>query len=354
MEAGLAYRLEEGEAAAPRLRLIVHRGVPEDLVYPLASHPLAGGPFGRVAQSGEPFVWHGEGYADTALRAWLEREGVSQIVCLPLMAKGRMVGGLALAAHEARPVTPEELALLGAIGRQVGVAVENAHLYHQARESATLAERSRLARELHDSVTQSLYSVTLFAEAAATLLAAGDQVTAAEHLAELRDTAQEALREMRLLIFELRLPAIEEQGLSGVLQERLQAVEARGGIQSALHVAGEERLPLDVQEELYHMAQEILNNVLKHARAGRVDVSLDYAADGVCLAVQDDGIGFDLDRLRPGGMGLDGLRERAARLGAALDLESTPGRGTRITVRLARPAGEETVDITEVQTDGDG
>ena len=236
------------------------------------------------------------------MRAWLEREGVSQIVCLPLMAKGRMVGGLALAAHEARPVTPEELALLGAIGRQVGVAVENAHLYHQARESATLAERSRLARELHDSVTQSLYSVTLFAEAAATLLAAGDHATAAEHLAELRDTAQEALREMRLLIFELRLPAIEEQGLSGVLQERLQAVEARGGIQSALHVAGEERLPLDVQEELYHMAQEILNNVLKHARAGRVDVSLDYAADGVCLAVRTTGSGST----RPPAPGRDG------------------------------------------------
>ena len=155
-----------------------------------------------------------------------------QVISVPLMAKGGLVGALQVGARTMRTFAPEQLALLWAIGQQVGVAVENARLYADAQVSAALAERNRLARELHDSVTQSLYSVNLYAEAAARLLTSGDAAEAAGHLRSLRDTAQDALREMRLLIFELRPLALEKVGLVAALRARLDAVEARGGMQA--------------------------------------------------------------------------------------------------------------------------
>jgi signal transduction histidine kinase len=215
--------------------------------------------------------------------------------------------------------------------------VENARLYEQAERSAQVAERNRLARDLHDSVTQSLYSVTLYAEASARLLSAGQQAEAADHLRELRDTAQEALREMRLLIFELRPPALEKSGLLTALQARLEAVEGRGGMLTEFQVEGAQeadRVPLAVQEELFQIAREALNNVLKHARARRVRVHVRFKDGAVCLQVRDDGMGFDLVQMQErGGLGLPGMKERAQKIGAGLRVTSAPGQGT--TVRVA-------------------
>ncbi|MGI6209285.1 MAG: cache domain-containing protein [Anaerolineae bacterium] len=340
MEAGAAFCLEEVKGT-PRLRLVARQGLSDGWPQSLGRLTMTGGTFLQVSQSQQPLVRLRDEHPEPELRALLEREGVAQVVYVPLLTKGELVGVLALGARQARPIGEDGRRLLAAIGQQIGVAVENAHLYDQARESATLAERSRLARELHDSVTQSLYSVTLFAEASATLLAAGQHATAAEHLNELRDTAQEALREMRLLIFQLRPPALEHEGLSALLHERLQAVEARGGMESSLEVSGEETLPLDVQEELYHIAQEILNNVLKHAHARRVHVRLEYRPEGASLSIEDDGEGFDPARVHRGGMGLQGLRERAARIGAELSLDSAPGHGTRVRVDVPVRPGTE-------------
>ena len=137
-------------------------------------------------------------------------------------------------------------------------------------------------------MTQSLYSVTLYAEAAARLLTAGQHAEAADHLRELRDTAQEALREMRLLIFELRPPALEKSGLVAALQARLEAVEGRGGMQTELQVEGAheaDRVPLAIQEELYQIAREALNNVLKHAHAQHVRVHVQFKDTATCLEV---------------------------------------------------------------------
>jgi signal transduction histidine kinase len=215
----------------------------------------------------------------------------------------------------------------------VGVAVENARLYDQAERSAAIAERSRLARELHDSVTQSLYSVNLYAEAAARLLLAGDNTTAASHLRELRDTAQEALREMRLLIFELRAPALEKSGLAAAIQARLDAVEGRGGVQAELQVEGEESLPFAIQEELYHAVQEALNNALRHAKAQRVQVRLQFQDAATRVEICDDGLGFDPTVAgEGGGFGLRGMRERAQRIGGSLQIESAPGKGTKVSI----------------------
>ena len=200
---------------------------------------------------------------------------------------------------------------------------------------AVAQERLRLARELHDSVTQSLYSVSLYAEAAADLLSGGDTATAGQHVRQIAGTAREALREMRLLVFELHTPALERDGLAGALQARLDAVESRGGIHAELETEGAERLGRLAQEELYGVAREALNNVLKHAQAHTVCIHLRFADAETELSITDDGVGFDVERGRMrSGLGMTGMEERALKIGGSLRIDSKEGAGTTVTVRV--------------------
>jgi signal transduction histidine kinase len=204
-------------------------------------------------------------------------------------------------------------------------------LRQREREKAITEERNRLARELHDSVTQALYGVTLYSEAVAGQLALGDTDRATEHLSELQDTSQEALAEMRLLIFELRPPILEELGLVAALQARLQAVEGRAGLKTEFKTNIEGRLPSDVEEGFYRISLEALNNALKHAQANNIKVHLHKDDQRINLEITDDGIGFDLASARVGGgMGISAMEERAADLGGRLTVDSIPGSGTRI------------------------
>jgi signal transduction histidine kinase len=214
--------------------------------------------------------------------------------------------------------------------------VENARLLAASQDQAILEERLRLARDLHDSVTQALYGVTLHAQAATRLLAAGDLATTATYLREVEDTAQEALDEMRLMIFELRSPILEQAGLVAALQARLDAVEGRANLHTRL-VAGEVGdLPALVEQALYRIAQEALNNALKHAHAQHITVDLRQTQTNVILEVVDDGVGFDPAAVhKTGGWGLCGIAERAAQRGGHLTVQSTPGHGTRVCVELA-------------------
>jgi signal transduction histidine kinase len=189
-------------------------------------------------------------------------------------------------------------------------------------------------------VTQALYGATLYAEAAARQLASGQVDMASEYLRELRDTAQEALREMRLLIFELRPSILESEGLVTALRARLEAVEERAGLEVEFHVEGEavgnlRLLPTAVEEGLYRIAQEALNNALKHAGARRVRVSLERGEGAVVLEIVDDGVGFDPSTVvEGGGLGMEGMIERAAQIGGELVLDSEPGGGARVRVKV--------------------
>jgi signal transduction histidine kinase len=205
-------------------------------------------------------------------------------------------------------------------------------------EKAVVDERNRLARDLHDSVTQALYATTLYADASTRLLSSGQVDSAADNLRKLRRTAKEALGEMRLLIFELRPPVLEEEGLAGALQIRLETVERRSGLKTDLHVSGNVRPAPEVEEGLYRIAMEALNNALKHAQAQSVQVSLWLEPASAGLEVVDDGVGFELATGEPrGGLGLRGMAERAEKLGGALSVESSPGEGTRVSVRVDWP-----------------
>ncbi|HUI90092.1 MAG TPA: two-component regulator propeller domain-containing protein [Anaerolineales bacterium] len=333
MDVGSALLLDE---ATQELVLIVYHGAPNLNIPPGARWPLASALAGKSLDGAHTLSWNvATDYPEGRLKDNLVREGVKSVVGVPLVAKERMVGMLVLNTRSSQLLTQEESSLLSAIGQQVGIAVENARLYEQAEQAAAIAERSRLARELHDSVTQLIYSVTLYAEAAAELLGSGETETAAGHLRELRDTAKEALREMRLLIFELREPALEKSGLATALQTRLEAVELRGGVQAQLQVEGVEQVPDLVQQELYNIASEALNNALKHARANNVQIRLRFDNDQTTLEISDDGIGFEyaIERLG-GGFGISGMKERAQKLRGTLEIQTAPGKGTRVIARV--------------------
>jgi signal transduction histidine kinase len=227
--------------------------------------------------------------------------------------------------------------------RQERLVVElraaQAELAEQTRRAAILEERQRIARELHDTATQSMYSVRMYAEAALRQLARQQTDAAVAHMRDVQELARDALAEMRLLIYELRPPVLEEEGLVSALRARLESVEARAGIAGELIVEPKDapRLPVAVEQELYGLAHEALNNALKHARPTRIEVRLQRRDEHVALEVVDDGAGFDASepRKKAGAFGLEGMYERAARLGGELHVSSAPGVGT--TVRLEAP-----------------
>ncbi len=267
-------------------------------------------------------------------------------VVVPLGARGRCVGCLLLYVIADREVDADEQAFLHAIADQSAVAVENSRLFGQAESHATLVERQRLARELHDSVSQALFSMTLHARTAERRLAAhgiprGDPL--AVSLATLSDLTRGALAEMRALIFELRPGALERDGLVAALTRQAQAINAREGL--AITVSGPaERLPVDAraEEHLYRLVLEALNNTVKHAgvATASVDVTVDEAAQQLTIVVRDDGRGFDPDSVAGGHLGQATMRDRAAALGGDLAVHSTVGTGCTVTVQvpIAAPA----------------
>jgi signal transduction histidine kinase len=301
---------------------------------------------GRVAQTGEPLIVR-DLSTDPRLTRLVAREiGLHSLAISPLVSRAKVLGTLFVATRGRREFSQEDIDLLTAIGGQIGVAVENAQLYERAQQVAVVEERQRLARELHDSITQSLHSSALLAEAGQRLVSAGEMERTRHYLARLGDISQQALKEMRLLVYELRPLALSEVGLVGGLQQRLDAVERRAGLDARLVVVGsdpgdgkEVELPAAVEEALYRIAQEALNNALKHGQPSSVTVTLridgPLASRRVELEVVDDGRGFDPDGVGgAGGIGLASMRERAEKMGGRLTVHSAPGEGMRVSVEL--------------------
>jgi PAS domain S-box-containing protein len=204
-------------------------------------------------------------------------------------------------------------------------------LRRQAGELAGSEERAHLARELHDSVTQALFSMTLVARSVELLLER-DPVAARTQLAQLRELQREALAEMRALIFELRPGNVEQDGLARALRTHSAALQGRIGLPIVVESELEERLPLEIEETLYRISQEALHNVVKHAAARQVRLEIRRVGEGVRLRIEDDGKGFDPTAVPDGHLGITGMRARAAKIDARLDCRSEPGRGTTIEV----------------------
>ncbi|NTU84268.1 MAG: PAS domain-containing protein, partial [Chloroflexales bacterium] len=256
------------------------------------------------------------------LRAWM---------AVPLLRGERLTGLLILGTDPPGYYTSHHADLAQAVAGQVAVALENAQLVATLQAQAVADERQRLARELHDSVTQALFSASLMGEVLPELWER-NPARGRQALDDLRRLTRGALAEMRTLLFELRPAALSEVPLGDLVRQLADAVSARSRLAVALDVHQEGALPSEVTLALYRIAQEGLNNSVKHARAARAELRLHADTAGVTLVIRDDGQGFDPAQLPPGHFGLGMLRERAALIGAALTIASAPGAGTTLTV----------------------
>lgn len=333
LEVGAIHLLDKDNQI---LELAVARGIQEGDVQEIQSVALGEGMASYVIEKGKPLVISNITEASRPLRV-IPAAGNQAYVGVPVETRGQRLGVLSLVGEPGRSFRPEEVALLASIADEIALAVDNARLYAHAEQLAVMEERSRLARELHDSVTQLLYSLTLFAEAGQRVNKAGDHERTEQFLARLNETARQAHKEMRLLIYELRPPTVEKEGLVGALQHRLDAVEKRSGLEAQLEVEGHVELPALIEDGLFRVAVEALNNALKHAAATQVSVQIQDSVHSVRLLVIDNGNGFDVEGVNNGGgLGLPSMRERVEKMGGSFDIISRPGAGTQVVVEIEK------------------
>lgn len=343
-EMGTVHLLDESGRA---LRLAVWRGLGPETVAQASVIPLGQGLISSVFQQDEPVIVPRIADSKHRLKAFPTADDQAYAGA-PMRTTEQTLGVLSIIGPPGQVLSVEELALLATIADQMAVTVENVRLRAEAEQVAVLQERERLARDLHDSVTQSLYSLTLWIEAGQRSAKAGDLARVDEYLERLEEGNRQAIRDMRLLVYELRPPILEREGLVGALRERLDAVEKRSGIQAQLIVQNKLDLPPGVEEGLYRIAQEALNNALKHAVPSSITVRLCACDDGVELEVADDGIGFDLKDVEDkGGMGLENMRQRAVQIRGSLAVTSAPGEGTRVCVQLPKASHDHSDAVEE-------
>ena len=293
--------------------------------------PLDGSLAGQAAQLGEPVIFND--VASIGLD-YLRDLNIHTLLAIPLKVESKIIGVLDV-INKVGGFTKEDLRIISLFADQAAIVIDQTQLHKQVEQMAVMEERQRLARELHDSVTQALYSVNLYAEAARMALTAEKKGVALENLQKLREMTREAMLEMRLLVFELHPLVQEKEGLVAALQARLAAVENRSGLKTEIKTEGKKQLPISLEKELYRIAQEGLNNVVKHAQARNVRITVKYSDTSACLEIWDDGTGFDLQAAREsGGMGLRGIEERVQKIGGSLAVESSPKTGTKLTVTV--------------------
>ena len=261
--------------------------------------------------------------------------GLGSWMSAPLVFRDKSIGGLALAHPEINYYTATRVEIAMAFANQAATAIMNARLFEQTRQFAALEERQKLARELHDSVSQSLYGIALGARTARTLLDR-EPIQAAEPLDYVLSLADAGLAEMRALIFELRPESLQTEGLVAALGKLVNALGARFQHEVALEAGEEPDVSIDVKECLYRIAQEAMNNIAKHAHATHVEVNLSNAGGELLLSISDDGAGFDRRAEFPGHLGMHTMRERAEKAGGMFTIESAPNSGTRIRVTIPR------------------
>ncbi|MGH2947620.1 MAG: GAF domain-containing sensor histidine kinase [Solirubrobacteraceae bacterium] len=255
---------------------------------------------------------------------------------VPIVARGEVIGAFYLTEKEgAGEFGAEDQRLIEMLAAHAAIAIENARLHERSRELNVIAERNRLARDLHDSVSQKLFGLVMSAEAAATLVAR-DGAAARDQVARLGRLAQEALGELRSLIFELRPASLEEEGLAATLRKQVDVLRRAHGREIELRVSGSARPVPEAEVDVLRIAQEALHNALRHARAERIELRMQARDDRLTVTVADDGVGFDPEEpgLRSRRLGLTSMEERARALGGTLAVVSRPGEGTTVTLEV--------------------
>ncbi len=302
--------------AAPGCRLVMERGAPIIIDDIYGSDPLAQAILAAAASTFSHTL--------ASTRAWM---------AVPLMVNDRLLGMLRLDHDQPAHFSKHEADVALAIANHAAVAMENARLYAEAHKVAVLEERQRMARDLHDSVSQALYGIALGTHAAREQLERAPE--------KLRSTldyvlamSATAVAEMRALVFELRPDSLEQEGLGAALTKQADALRARTGAVVNVEVCEEPPLSSDGKEVLYRIAQEAMQNIVKHAQAANVNLRLYQQNGWATLEVCDDGVGFEPAGRYPGHYGLKTMRERALRLSGALDIDSRPHAGSVVRARI--------------------
>ncbi len=296
--------------------------------------PRTHGLLGAMLESPEPFRTD-DVKQDPRFQGWPPRHpSMTSFLGVPILSRGTIIGAFYLTDKRPR-FTDADQELIETLATHAAIAIENARLFERSRELSIVEERNRLARELHDAVTQTLFSVALTAEAAATLVDA-DPEAARRQIQAVQELARDAMQEMRSLIFELRPGDLGTDGLVPTLRKHVDVLRRVYGTDVELEVDGERRLDAALEKEVFRVAQEALSNALKHSGAGRVRVQVQMPDGRIVLTVSDDGAGFDPETapVRSRRLGLVSMRERAEALGGSLSVESRPGAGTRVRLEV--------------------
>ena len=325
-----ALGIPDGEGG---FRRFLVSGMSDELIAAMGPLPRTHGMLGAMLVTRTPYR-SDDIHDDPRFRGWWPRRhpDMRSFLGVPIVSADGVIGALYLTEKLEAPAFDEsDQELIELLAAHAAIAITNARLYEQSRELSVLSERNRLALELHDVVSQKLFSLVLTAEAAGTQLER-DPAAARVQVERLGELAREALDELRSLILGLRPPAIEHDGLAGALRKEVDMLARVHGVQVALVgdvSSGDPERDLAV----LRIVQEALHNALRHARAEHITVRLSPGA----IEVADDGVGFDPDRveLRSRHLGLTSMEERAGELGGRLKIRSTPGAGTSVRLEVA-------------------
>lgn len=311
----------------------------EKLVQIFEQSPL----FTRILQRREPVIvedFHQDARFLASYRSVMSRQAeqglgfVRSWIGVPLVTDERTIGILTTNHHISRFYVRQHVHLAFALANQVAVALENTYLYEQAKEVAALQERQRLARELHDTVSQVLYGISLTTRSALENLEQVEREETREALDRIVQYTAGGLAEMRALLIELRPEVLEHEGLVSVLEKQVTALRAAYRLHVDAELSKEPDVSIEIKQALYRVGQEALHNVVKHARAKHVQVRLRQEEHTVELEVRDDGKGFDPAGPFPGHFGLQSMRERLQFFKGTVTIDSAPGKGTRVLVQI--------------------
>jgi signal transduction histidine kinase len=331
-----ALGLPDGDGG---FRRFLTSGMSDELVASLGPLPRQHGVLGAMLETRSSYRT-ADIHDHPRFRGWWPRghPDMRSFLGVPIVTPDSVIGAFYLTQKlDAPDFGDEEQQLIELLAAHAAIAITNARLYEQTRELSIVAERNRLALDLHDAVSQKLFALVLTAEAAGTLLER-DPAAARGQVAKLEGLAQEALDELRALVFELRPPDLEKDGLAGALRKHVELLGRLEPRPVELVVDGE--LPADVarDREILRIAQEALQNALRHADARRIAVRLRAVDGAILLEVEDDGVGFDprAADTRSRRLGLTSMDERARRVGGTLEISSTLGEGTTVRLETAR------------------
>ncbi len=313
-------------------------GMSDKLVASMGPLPRTHGMLGAMLESDGAYLTD-DIHRDPRFRGWWPRAhpDMRSFLGVPIVAPEGVIGAFYLTEKETAPnFDARDRELIELLASHAAIAITNARLYERSRELSILSERNRLSLELHDVVSQKLFSLNLAAEAAATLLDRGPE-EARPQLERVRDLAREALAELRSLIFGLRPAELERDGLDRVLRKEATMLQRVHGVKVRVDADGEAPgIEAACAGEILRIAEEALHNAVTHAEAHTVTVHLHGSAQALRVEVSDDGIGFDPTdpELRSRHLGLTSMEERARELGGTLTLDAHPGTGTVVSVEV--------------------